>query len=781
MHPRTTISTKRTRSSRTFICVAILILWGLVAVRYANLLALPLFIDEATGINRARDSLMGAPFQGLAHAKWLGTAILALFRPFGLETLWLSRAVTGLLSALTCASAMALGRSLGGRASGLLSGLAYLALPYSVFLDRQALADPLLAAFSAVLLVASFRLARSPQALHAAVTGAALSAAILSKFSGVVLFPVPLITALLIAQPNRRRRALALAGAATLLAALLLLAVFTYADRYLQSYQSIVNDDYSWGWLRRHAGLEADDAPLPVRWAHSLQRLGESVPYFLGWPLAAVGLASPILVADRRQAAWLWIAGPLALLPMLAVVTWLPVRYLSFAVGPLVAMASAATLALAERVGRRWKSRRAARVAGGLFILALLVPLLPRSFRLLTEPQQADMPPFERLGYYGPTDEGSGVMEVYDVLRAYARSHAGPVHVIYSNVSPLELYILWGVRQGALRGWEDSASQRAELAGWLVADEEVIFVDGGEIGERPYDARTEWLAAVAGPPGITYQVRWVTAPGPDLTREIYNQVAGNPAGIRDSYQMLAGQLPAGQTIAYFPPHQDLLLDEIMGGGTAKLVALGEGWPPDVAAIQEQLSTLASQTPTLSLVFFNETAGDPQRQIESWLNTHLFRLGEWWAGALRVVDYVSPVDGTTITRHDVTLGDRIRLIRSEVAATRLNGTPVLLIELQMEAVIAIERSYKVGAYVLDGHEAVVAQYDSIPQGYIAPTTGWIAGQPIVDRFAVRLPATLPAGRYRLVMALYDEATLEQLPASALPGRPTLIELYVFTVD
>ena len=66
--------------------------------------------------------------------------------------------------------------------------------------------------------------------------------------------------------------------------------------------------------------------------------------------------------------------------------------------------------------------------------------------------------------------------------------------------------------------------------------------------------------------------------------------------------------------------------------------------------------------------------------------------------------------------------------------------------------------------------MVAQRDSPPRGGLAPTTLWLPGDAILDDYAIDLPASLPAGDYRVEVGLYDPATGERLPADVPSGRP-----------
>jgi 4-amino-4-deoxy-L-arabinose transferase-like glycosyltransferase len=756
----------RRRATFTGYPAVLLLLLAFAATRWANLTELPLFIDEATGISRARDSLIGFPFQGLAHAKWLGTFIWALFRPFGPETLWLVRAVTGLLALLTCASAIGLGRLLGSKRAGLLAGLLVLLLPYAVFFDRQALADPLLMAFGAVMMVAALRLARRPHPVTAVVTGFALAAAVLSKFTGAVLLPVPLLTAWLMAAPGARKKALPGALLSTLLAVAVVLGVLTVADPFLPGSQLVFDPSYDWSWLTRHSEVGIDPGTAPLRWLDVARKLGDALPYFLGWPLLALGLASLAGLArrDRRAVLWLWLAGVLPVTPLLLVVTWLPARYLSFAVTPLVVLAALTALRLAG-----WQlPAPLPRLLSTLAVALLVVWPLPRSTALLLDPAGAGIPSFERQGYYSPPYSAAGLAEAGEALHAYAQTHGLPVHVVYRAVRNLYLSVYWGGHAGTLRKWEDSADQQAEVARWLLAGEPVVYLDGENlIPDEPHGNHTQLIGIYQGG-GKTYRLRAVTEPGPDMLRAMYDQAFGNPYGVEADYRALADQLIPGQTLVLYPPHQAGVLSEMLAGKNVKLIPVGEGWPLDAQAAAHTLQTAAGTSPLLTAVFFNETGGDPTREVETWLNRNLFRLSERWYGALRVVDYITLPGAGPWNLFGVTFGDRITLEAAQVGGLKIGSARVVTIHLALLAKTEIAQSYKVAVHVVDESGQVVAQHDGIPLGYLAPTTTWQPGELVGDRFAILLPPGLPPGLYRLRLVLYDEITLERLPVTNFEG-------------
>ena len=74
--------------------------------------------------------------------------------------------------------------------------------------------------------------------------------------------------------------------------------------------------------------------------------------------------------------------------------------------------------------------------------------------------------------------------------------------------------------------------------------------------------------------------------------------------------------------------------------------------------------------------------------------------------------------------------------------------------------------------------LVAQHDSQPAVGLRPTVDWQPDERIQDQHIIALPADLPAGRYRLIVGLYDAQTGQRVPA----GMPdNALEVHQFVVQ
>ena len=103
--------------------------------------------------------------------------------------------------------------------------------------------------------------------------------------------------------------------------------------------------------------------------------------------------------------------------------------------------------------------------------------------------------------------------------------------------------------------------------------------------------------------------------------------------------------------------------------------------------------------------------------------------------------------------DVALGDVIRLRGSDWTADQSTAQ----LTLYWESVRPTPLSYKVFVHVLDETGAIVTQADSLPVNGLAPTTFWVPGDLLRDRYDLLLPPGAAAGRYQVRVGLYTEAT------------------------
>jgi len=118
------------------------------------------------------------------------------------------------------------------------------------------------------------------------------------------------------------------------------------------------------------------------------------------------------------------------------------------------------------------------------------------------------------------------------------------------------------------------------------------------------------------------------------------------------------------------------------------------------------------------------------------------------------------------RTAIRFGDSIRL-----AGYDLTTTDALNIILLWRALATPDSDLIAFIHIEDVSGQVVAQSDAVPANWSRPTTGWLAGEYILDPRA--LPA-LPSGEYTIFVGLADRITGARLPTAE--GDRAMVGVY-----
>ena len=202
---------------------------------------------------------------------------------------------------------------------------------------------------------------------------------------------------------------------------------------------------------------------------------------------------------------------------------------------------------------------------------------------------------------------------------------------------------------------------------------------------------------------------------------------------------------------------------------------------EAGSVEQLLKQTAATHKLLTMVFVNQAGADPSHKFEAWLNRNSFRLSEQWAYRARALHYLaaSP-DCLKATPRQATFGDSMTLKSADSGVVQIENSRFVCVRLEWQAERQISISYKVAAHVVNGSGEVIAQYDSVPVGYLAPTTTWTPGQPVVDQFAIRLPDGTPPGQYTVRILVYNEVTQERLRVSSERDKPDFIKIGAFNI-
>ncbi|MCS7002260.1 MAG: fused MFS/spermidine synthase, partial [Dehalococcoidia bacterium] len=116
-------------------------------------------------------------------------------------------------------------------------------------------------------------------------------------------------------------------------------------------------------------------------------------------------------------------------------------------------------------------------------------------------------------------------------------------------------------------------------------------------------------------------------------------------------------------------------------------------------------------------------------LERWLNARAYQVVNEPLGNLRVLLYVRPGDEPALRQVAVGFGSTLQLARAGSPVSAQVGDVVRL-PMEWVAQRDIRENYKVAVRLVDDRGRVYASFDRLPRA--TPTTGWRAGQTVVDR-------------------------------------------------
>ncbi len=739
-------------TSITILCLA---LW----VRLADLYSLPVFIDEANHLIWAqRFSLNNTIYPLFMDGKFLMGVLVAQFQPWGPGPLWIGRAVVSLFSMLSVAACIAGGSLLGSRKAGLLAGLFYALLPQAVFHERQLLADPLMAAFGSLAIIFTLRLAMTGQWRLVAPLAVSLAAAFLAKFFGGLYLVFLLLVSVLLPASRPRRRQLARQQLTALVLAAGLVVIFVGAlyPRLGYNDQKLVSQQVGLVGCppivcQGEAGKQLDNLQ------QAFSSLGDLIPPFVGWPLIGLACAAWLASSAPKRAGVVGLS--LSTLCMLAIFISIsqsiPPRYVSFMAMPVALLSAYSLVSITGKLGR------VSFAAANLAAVLVLWPMANTAV-IVVAPVQARLPRLERLGFSTGVYATAVRQGALAVLEREADRLMPPV-VLTGNVNIHSAAAYFDRLRVDVRGLGEA--HPADLGRWLFAGQNVYVFDEWpgalwpglltrEIGH--YSGQQEGAPMIG-----VWQVTGLEA---ELRREVYREVFIKPEKLAEDYEALADSLPQTEslTLLVYPPNQiDALASLLVSRPNINVYAVGDSWPLDSAAVERELAQLTLNKSAVEMVFAEETKGDPKRLIETWLTTHIFRLGEQWFGSLRVVSFAGSGEAAQTIPVDGQFGEAITLESVEVIDAAARPGDVVRLRLIWRANADVARQLKVFVHVFAG-EGIAAQYDGQPVGELRPTTTWHTGEKVIDQIAIRLPIDVQPGQYQLRIGMYDINTQERLP-------------------
>lgn len=121
------------------------------------------------------------------------------------------------------------------------------------------------------------------------------------------------------------------------------------------------------------------------------------------------------------------------------------------------------------------------------------------------------------------------------------------------------------------------------------------------------------------------------------------------------------------------------------------------------------------------------------------------------------------------------GDAVHLVGYDLRTDEARPGGLVELTLYWRTGAPLPADYSVFVHATDETDVLQAQVDSYPGGGLSPTSTWVPGATIVDRYRLRVPTTVNApSRLRIDIGVYDHATGERLPT---PGARPFVVGYV----
>lgn len=380
-----------------------------VFLRIYNLLAVPIFSDEAIYIRwaqvmRAEPTLRFLPLSDGKQPLFMWTVMPSL-KVFS-DPLIAGRMVSVFSGIATLVGIFLLSlRLFGSKTGALVAGLLYAVSPFSVFFDRMALVDSMLASFGIWTLYLGVLAAQTLRPDAAMLTGFSLGAAWLTK-SPAIFFVILLPTVLLVSfwpkgKWARLRHFLKLTS---LWSISWIIALVMYNIQRLGPNFHLIssrNQDYVFTFQ------EVLIHPLDPFKAHIIETVQWSWT-LLPWTVVLLaGLGVLVLMQKSWQKVLLlllWVVLPLFVQSEFAKV--FTSRYILFTMPPLFILAGLAGAWIFSKFPKtHW------------LLIFFVAPSLAFNYLLLTNPEKVPLPEGEHSGYFEEWTAGGGIREVADFIK----------------------------------------------------------------------------------------------------------------------------------------------------------------------------------------------------------------------------------------------------------------------------------------------------------------------------------------------------------------------------
>jgi hypothetical protein len=447
---------------RTLWLVSLLLLIQLLLRAHA-ITELPYFIDEDNHIQRAAAvrHLEQHPAQ-YSHGKFFFYIWLAVVDLKQRDTaLHLARTLLALTSLLTSALIFRLVKRFSDENAALLAVAFYALVPYAVFYERMALADPFAGLLGILTLWLALRLADQPTYRRAILVGLAAAITVAAKLTLSFVVGFPVLALLLFAPHNGFKNAVRRYGLLLMVSGITF--ILLWLPVLIPARLSVTNADPADDFVLLNTILLEEPSII----CPGIEKLS------CAWDKSATMLSLPLLLVGIGLVAWGMIRKPRTMIFLLAalVLVWLPsiaivdntqTRYLMSGV-PIIAVmlgvgarqfftsppnplskwrGGSVTRDLPSpfRQGESGNKQLPSPFGEGLgvrseHILAFMLLIwaatfaLPFAFTLMSDPPEVRVPPLDDKNYFWDRYNGYGNREAMAYLQAYGERHEDQVIV----------------------------------------------------------------------------------------------------------------------------------------------------------------------------------------------------------------------------------------------------------------------------------------------------------------------------------------------------------------
>ncbi len=338
------------------------------------------------------------------------------------------------------------------------------------------------------------------------------------------------------------------------------------------------------------------------------------------------------------------------------------------------------------------------------------------------------------------------------------------------------------------------------LAAGLFREANLKFLLPAQIGFAVWMARGVWVLATLSPrstPARNALLKWIAplAGAAAALWMIVNLWAGvpllydDPAYQRDDYRAIAARIaaeaPPNSAIILNAPNQEEVF-RYYYRGDLPIYPLPVGLGGDDAAAREAVESVIAEYERVYAVFWGETERDPNRVVETSLDTLGYEIDNTWYGDVRLTRYAAGYEYQAFQRGcSGTFGEIIDLTSCLLNWEWISQGEILRVSLNWRARTRITTRYKVFLQLLNpdgtlalGNTPNPVQRDSEPRGGSFPTNTLQADRSYGDNHALIIPPELPDGTYTLIVGLYStEPPYERLTLPNGDTYVTIAEIHV----